>query len=285
MRLIQFFVFIVHLANTYTFSGKRQTSKPQQRTGGARNDGKYNTGPGNRGTDLTQMAKNKMMQTRAKMGGANNRFGKRQDRKDRNPSLAVDAEWEILDEFDLAQLVKLQANQPSITELLTCGHVDQYDDAYEKMTSRAPSKLRRSENKLFYYVTSKDDPVLERFAVEGLGDVFATDAILAQLMVAPKSIFSWDIVVQKVNGMIFLDKREDSTFDLLTVSETAQDPPSVSEEAEEYNHPDKLSLEATLINQNFSQQVLMDPADGIRKAVSFRFSFDFAYLTNNACYE
>ena len=80
--------------------------------------------------------------------------------------------------------------------------------------------------------------------------------------------FSWDIVIEKVQGIIFLDKRENSSFDLLTVSETAHEPPSASEEFDEINHPDKLSVEATMINQNFSQQVLMDNVDGVRKTVS-----------------
>lgn len=70
-----------------------------------------------------------------------------------------------------------------------------------------------------------------------------------------------------MQGIIFLDKRENSSFDLLTVSETAQEPPSASEEFDEINHPDKLSLEATMINQNFSQQVLMD-VEGVKKTVS-----------------
>ena len=68
-------------------------------------------------------------------------------------------------------------------------------------------------------------------------------------------------------GAIFLDKREDSASDLLTVSETAHEPPSTSEEADPINHPDKLALEATMVNQSFSQQVLME-VEGQRKTVS-----------------
>jgi translation initiation factor 3 subunit D len=74
-------------------------------------------------------------------------------------------------------------------------------------------------------------------------------------------------VIEKVQGAVFLDKRENSTFDLLTVSETAHEPPSASEDFEAINHPEKLSLEATMVNQNFSQQVLME-VDGVRKTVS-----------------
>jgi hypothetical protein len=79
--------------------------------------------------------------------------------------------------------------------------------------------------------------------------------------------FSWDIVIEKVQGQVFLDKRPDSTLDLLTVSESAHDPPSAADDQDAINHPDKLSLEATMINQSFSQQVLME-VDGVRKTVS-----------------
>lgn len=42
--------------------------------------------------------------------------------------------------------------------------------------------------------------------------------------------------------------------DLLTVSETATEPPQ--DEGQGINTPKNLALEATFINQNFSQQVL-----------------------------
>ncbi len=52
---------------------------------------------------------------------------------------------------------------------------------------------------------------------EDVGTVFATDAILSTLMCAPRSVYSWDIVAQRVGNKLFFDKR-DSSFDLLTVS-------------------------------------------------------------------
>ncbi len=51
---------------------------------------------------------------------------------------------------------------------------------------------------------------------EDVGTVFATDAILSTLMCAPRSVYSWDIVAQRVGNKLFFDKR-DSSFDLLTV--------------------------------------------------------------------
>ena len=44
------------------------------------------------------------------------------------------------------------------------------------------------------------------------GNVFATDAILATLMTATRSVYSWDIVVQRVGNKLFFDKRDDSEF-------------------------------------------------------------------------
>jgi len=70
----------------------------------------------------------------------------------------------------------------------------------------------------------------------------------------------WDVVVQKIAGKLFFDKRDDSEFDLLTVSETSSEPPQ--EEGNSLNSPRNLSLEATFINHNFSQQVLKN--DGNR---------------------
>lgn len=188
-----------------------------------------------------------------------NNQNKRNDRKvDRVPSLNVRGEWVVIEEIDLPQLLKLQANQPKATDLLWCGHLDQYDEAFDKLTSKISRPLRRVENKVFYSVNTTDDPILERFAIDRVGNVFATDSIIAQLMAAPRSVYSWDIVIEKIDGLIYLDKRENSPFDFLTVSETAQDPPTAAEDVEEINRPDKLSVEATMINQNFSQQILKD---------------------------
>ncbi|KAJ1433184.1 eukaryotic translation initiation factor 3 subunit D, partial [Ochromonadaceae sp. CCMP2298] len=169
-------------------------------------------------------------------------------------SLAVGGDWEVVEEFDLAQLLKLQANIPKAEELLQAGHLDLYDESYDKTTTRTAKPLKKVENKFFVDVTSGEDPVLQRLHVEQVGDVYATDAILAQLMAAPRSVASWDVVIEKVQGAVFLDKR-DNTFDLLSVAETSHDPPTATDE---FDEPEPLAVEATMINQNFSQQVLLE---------------------------
>lgn len=119
--------------------------------------------------------------------------------------------------------------------------------------------------------------------------MYATDSVLATLMCCTRSYYSWDIVIEKVDGKLFFDKRDNTEFgtsskvrtyfrlrrisnvsvhlfvDLLTVNETAIEPPQ--EDPTGLNSPKNLSLEATFINHNFSQQVL--------KSVSFIFLFEF----------
>jgi translation initiation factor 3 subunit D len=76
-------------------------------------------------------------------------------------------------------------------------------------------------------------------------------------MTCTRSAYPWDVVVQKLpNGTLFFDKRDSSQFDFLTVHETAYHPPPPAESDDDINAPERLALEATMINQNFSQQIL-----------------------------
>ena len=92
-----------------------------------------------------------------------------------------------------------------------------------------------------------------KLAAEDRARVFATDSILTTLMCIKSSIYSWDILVTRVGGKLFFDRRDNSNLSMLTVNETAPDP--VPEEKDNMNGVQQLSLEATAINQNFSQQV------------------------------
>lgn len=103
--------------------------------------------------------------------------------------------------------------------------------------------------------------------------MFATDAILAHLMTCSRSAYPWDIVVQKLpNGALFFDKRDESQFDYLTVNETANNQPSATktdDDPEGINTPERLSLEATMVNQNFSQQILSKGSGSNKKRKTF----------------
>ena len=211
------------------------------------------------------------------------------NRIDRQPTVAVQPDWVKVEELDLGKITKnLTANTdvPDPDDVLWCGFLDPYNDAYDKVTARAPQPLKRMEHKEFYPVTTTDDPVLEKLALDGLGQVFVTDTILAHLMTCTRSVYPWDLVIQKLpDGMLFLDKRDNSQLDYLTVYETSYTPPNAEEGV---NTPERLGLEATTINQNFSQQILKksgrkemdlpnpfydtDDADGMEPAsVAFRY--------------
>jgi len=158
---------------------------------------------------------------------------------------------------------------PKEQDLMWCGFLDQYNDAYDKVSVKNAVPLKRFETKEFYPVTTTDDPVIEKLAIENTAQVYITDAILSHIMTCPRSVFSWDVVVQKLpDGTLFFDKRDNSQFDFLTVSETAMNPPPLTpsdDDPEGINTLGKLSLEATSINQNFSQQILKRPIAQTRK--------------------
>lgn len=201
-------------------------------------------------------------------GGRGGRFNWR-DRVDRTPSVSIKPDWTLVADMDLNKISKgiINTSKPSKEEdLLWCGNLERYNDAYDKCSTRNVAGLKRSENKEFYYVTTTDDPLIERLAIEEQGTVFATDAILAHLMTCPRSVFPWDIVVQKLpSGAIFFDKRNDSKFDYLSVSETAHNPPSATKSDDDpdgINTQERLMFEATMINQNFSQQILKSSGAG-----------------------
>jgi len=79
------------------------------------------------------------------------------------------------------------------------------------------------------------------------------------LMCAPRSINSWDIVIIRQGNKVFLDKREGSGLDYVSVNENAIDPPmDPTDGKESINSPQALSLEATFINLNFAHQAVVE---------------------------
>lgn len=174
--------------------------------------------------------------------------------KNRDASVAVRPEWKVIEEMDFPRLAKLSLpNLDEPTDLKVCGAMEYYDKSYDRVTVKNEKKLERI-NRIFHKVTTTDDPIIRQLTKSD-GNVFATDVILATLMCCTRSSYSWDIVVQKIGAKLFFDKRDDSEFDLLSVSETSSEPPQ--EEGTSLNSPRSLSLEATFINHNFSQQVLV----------------------------
>lgn len=170
-------------------------------------------------------------------------------------SVDIQPEWNMLDQIPFSTFSKLSFAVPEPEDLLLCGALEYYDRTYDRVTPKNERRLERFKNRNFFKVTTTDDPVIRRLANEDKATVFATDAILSALMCAPRSVYSWDIVIQRVGNKLFFDKRDGSQLDLLSVHETSQEP--LPEAKDDINSAYSLSVEAAYVNQNFSQQVLI----------------------------
>ncbi|KAL7213051.1 hypothetical protein ACSBR2_015705 [Camellia fascicularis] len=176
-------------------------------------------------------------------------------------SVDIQPEWNMLDQIPFSTFTKLSFSVPEPEDLLLCGALEFYDRSYDRVTPKNARPLERFKNRNFFKVTTTDDPIIRRLANEDKATVFATDSILSTLMCAPRSVYSWDIVIQRVGNKLFFDKRDGSQLDLLAVHETSQEP--LPEAKDDINSAYSLSVEAAYINQNFSQQVLIRDGDKV----------------------
>lgn len=171
--------------------------------------------------------------------------------KIRDASVAVRADWSTIEEMDVPRLLKLSLpNIKDGEDIMCCGALEYYDKSYDRINVKNEKPLQRID-RVFHTVTTTDDPII-RVLSKSVGNVYATDAILATIMCCTRSNYSWDIVIEKIGDKLFMDKRDNTEFDLLTVNETSVEPP---DDGNSLNSPRNLAIEATFINHNFSQQV------------------------------
>eukprot|EP00591_Stephanopyxis_turris_P000667 CAMPEP_0195511032 /NCGR_PEP_ID=MMETSP0794_2-20130614/3494_1 /TAXON_ID=515487 /ORGANISM="Stephanopyxis turris, Strain CCMP 815" /LENGTH=587 /DNA_ID=CAMNT_0040638565 /DNA_START=31 /DNA_END=1794 /DNA_ORIENTATION=+ len=212
----------------------------------------------------------------------------------RQASIEPETTWEVVEQFELKNLEKMRLTKkvvdkegkpvlnkdgsqketvatsaPAGVDLEDgwMGYLDYYDNRYERVDTKHFKKLNLTDRN-FYYVTTSEDDFLQHCAQHGIGNVIGTDALIAHLMVCQRSNYPWDIIVKKVGKTVLFDKRHDSEIDYVTVNETSYRKPD-PEDPVEINRPSELSEEATRINQNFSQQVLL-PFDGTEKTAKNR---------------
>eukprot|EP00928_Gymnodinium_smaydae_P079856 TRINITY_DN6368_c0_g1_i2.p2 TRINITY_DN6368_c0_g1~~TRINITY_DN6368_c0_g1_i2.p2 ORF type:complete len:609 (+),score=191.71 TRINITY_DN6368_c0_g1_i2:205-1827(+) len=173
-------------------------------------------------------------------------------------SVQTKTDWNIMREIQLSMLSKLQINARDVAfkDLVWCGRLHNYNKDFDRISVRTERPVRRYEDLNFFNVSTSDDPRLpELLQTDPDVSVIATDQVLACLIAATRSVYSWDIVVTKIQNKLIFDKRDGSQIDFLTVNETARDPPN-NDSPESMNSPLKLGQEASCINQNFSQMVL-----------------------------
>lgn len=221
---------------------------------------------------MTQMGRGAKL--RNNRGGNRGRGMRNQPPKMRDASVAVRNDWSIVEEMDFPRLAKL--SMPNVAEpsdIMCCGTLEYYDKAYDRINVKN-EKVLQGVDRIFHTVTTTDDPII-RSLTKKEGNVYATDTILATLMCCTRSNYSWDIVVQKIGDKLFMDKRDNTEFDLLTVNESSLETPSDDDSS--LNSPRNLAIEATFINHNFSQQVLKSgPAEA-----KFKFAHPNPFVTDD----
>lgn len=168
------------------------------------------------------------------------------------PSLTVQDDWKLVDQLTQVNMSKLVGGSAPGEDVELRGQVRPYVKSVERTTASAPIALQPT-TRAFVRVTTTEDPVLQELAMKGTDTLYATDQVLTHLMTAPRSGQSWDIVVTKIAGKIFLDKRDGSPTDLLSVNENDAEPPK-AEDGEFAPLP--LATEAIHINEKFSQHVI-----------------------------
>lgn len=201
-------------------------------------------------------------------GGRGRRFGwKDYDKPQRNrdSSVNIRADWAMLEEIDFNRLSKLNLDTPDGEDIDNYGFLYYYDRSYDKAPVKNMERKLQPLDRAAYNVTTSSDPVIQELAEKDEATIFATADILSMLMCAPRSVYSWDIVIVRQGNKIFLDKRDGASIDLVTVNENAADAPLEASEAgqtntkqDPINTPGALALEATVINHNLGLQTVTE---------------------------
>lgn len=186
------------------------------------------------------------------------------------------ASWQLLADIPFNQLLKLDLNAAQVvaTDFAWRGKLGLYDKKMDNISVKAEMPVQNNNSQYDYYWTStNDDDCIMDYLVElhrkneqeaADGDkvskntiiLGATDQIISVLMTAARSKYSWHLNVTKIGNQIILDKANGSIIDMVTVNETAPEPPLPDAEIK-INRPAALGYEAVKINQRIRQQVLV----------------------------
>jgi translation initiation factor 3 subunit D len=181
-------------------------------------------------------------------------------------------------EIFLTELGKIQidAREVKVEDLVWCGELRQFNKDFDKITTRTEKTIKRYEDLDFFNVaTDADTKLQDLLESDEEITVIATDHVLACLVAAARSQFSWDLVVSTttVEGgrkVMAISKREQSPVNLLTVNETATNNQNSEEsEKKEINSIRNLCQEASCINQNFSQFILTGASEEMEEPNPF----------------
>ena len=191
-------------------------------------------------------------------------YNRQQQQVHYSASVDIRPDWEVVEQIAFPEITKqsLELANAEPEDLASYGSVRWFDKSYDRVTPKSEVGLRRRADEAPRNVTASEDPIIQKFASAGTGNVFTTDNVLAAVMCAARSNYSWDIIVRKKDGKIYLDKRADGNFDQLTVSETAQEP--IADDDDDINGVQQLSSESTKVNRAFVEQALTAEKDSVK---------------------
>ncbi|KAF4929937.1 hypothetical protein COL154_006295 [Colletotrichum chrysophilum] len=180
--------------------------------------------------------------------------------RNRDASINIKADWKLLEEIDFNRLAKLNLDADEGEEIDAYGFVYGYDRSYDKPPVKGTERRLNAIDRAAYNVTTSSDPVIQDLADKGEATIFATDSILSMLMCSPRSVYPWDIVISVQGNKVFIDKRDNAALDMVTVNENAADAPldAADGSKDALNQPGALAEEATYINHNFANQVVIE---------------------------
>lgn len=180
--------------------------------------------------------------------------------RNRDASINIKADWQLLEEIDFNRLAKLNLDADEGEDIDAYGFLYYYDRSYDKPPVKSVERRLVPLDRAAYNVTTSSDPVIQELADKDEATIFATDSILSMLMCSTRSIYPWDIVIVRQGNKIFLDKRDNATLDMVTVNENAADAPAEPTDGNKdgINQPGALAEEATYINHNFANQVVLE---------------------------
>lgn len=173
-------------------------------------------------------------------GGWGTKFGvershyRMMDQRKREPSVLVQVDWHLIEEIEFPRLAKLQVDYTDPTPMYSASNVPKFDDATVKNISARNEKqapllteriLTHATNPQSYYIPLDQDPLIIS-AIKNIRKpsdkiVVVSNGCAAALMASQRSVIPWDIVVRKRNGILYLDRRPDSSVEMPTVNETA----------------------------------------------------------------
>ncbi|KAL9111320.1 MAG: hypothetical protein Q9227_004197 [Pyrenula ochraceoflavens] len=245
------------------FRGRGQRGSAQRGRGGT-----YQRAGQNRAAPQTG---DRYYDNRGGRGNRGRRFGGKdydKPQRNRDSSVNIRPDWSMKEEIDFNRLLKLNLETSDGEDIDSYGFLYYYDRSYDKPPVKNTERKLMSLDRAAYNVTTSSDPIVQDLAEKDEATIFATSDILSMVMCSTRSVYSWDIVIVKQGNKIFLDKRPDSSIDLVTVNENAADAPmeadtqpganQASVKADSINTPTNLALEATIINHNFALQTVIE---------------------------